>query len=175
MQSFENASGNARLSMMNVCGEIIKNNPLALFLGSGFTALTNAIVTSGVYATGAFIVSFATVAGIPVAIFVYYPYILKPILKKKNIILGLADWNSIFNVSSSLVENFILVKCVRIVFIGIMLQIVLKIITSILYAYQRSAIVNALALFTNILILLFLLVLPSKSISENLLMMSWVI
>ena len=39
MQSFENASGNARLSMMNVCGEIIKNNPLALFLGSGFTAL----------------------------------------------------------------------------------------------------------------------------------------
>lgn len=47
------------------------------------------IVTSGVYATGAFIVSFATVAGIPVAIFVYYPYILKPILKKKNIILGL--------------------------------------------------------------------------------------
>ena len=75
--------------MMNVCGEIIKNNPLALFLGSGFTALTNAIVTSGVYATGAFIVSFATVAGIPVAIFVYYPYILKPILKKKNIILGL--------------------------------------------------------------------------------------
>ena len=89
MQSFENASGNARLSMMNVCGEIIKNNPLALFLGSGFTALTNAIVTSGVYATGAFIVSFAIAAGIPVAIFVYYPYILKPILKKKNIILGL--------------------------------------------------------------------------------------
>lgn len=88
--------------------------------------------------------------------------------------IPLADWNSIFNVSSSLVENFILVKCVRIVFIGIMLQIVLKIITSILYAYQRSAIVNALALFTNILILLFLLVLPSKSISENLLMMSWV-
>ena len=88
--------------------------------------------------------------------------------------IPLADWNNIFNVSSSLVENFILVKCVRIVFIGIMLQIVLKIITSILYAYQRSAIVNALALFTNILILLFLLVLPSKSISENLLMMSWV-
>lgn len=88
--------------------------------------------------------------------------------------IPLADWNNIFNVSSLLVENFILVKCVRIVFIGIMLQIVLKIITSILYAYQRSAIVNVLALFTNILILLFLLVLPSKSISENLLMMSWV-
>ena len=32
MQSFENASGNARLSMMNVCGEIIKNNPLAYIL-----------------------------------------------------------------------------------------------------------------------------------------------
>ena len=29
--------------------------------------------------------------------------------------IPLADWNNIFNVSSSLVENFILVKCVRIV------------------------------------------------------------
>lgn len=89
MQSFENASGNARLSMMHLCGDIIKNNPLALFFGTGFSAITNAITVSGVYATGAFVVSFATAAGLPVALIVYYPYILKPIFTKKNIILGL--------------------------------------------------------------------------------------
>lgn len=86
--------------------------------------------------------------------------------------IPIVNWNYIFNVSSDVVNNRILVKTVEIVFIGIMLQIVLKIITSILYALQKSAIVNAMSLCTNILILIALLVLPSKSLEENLTTMS---
>ena len=81
---------------------------------------------------------------------------------------------AIFNVSESVLAYSDLEKSINIVFVGIMLQIVLKIVTSILYAMQKSAIVNALSLFTNIIIIGALLIIPSKDVASNLITMSWV-
>lgn len=84
------------------------------------------------------------------------------------------DWNDILNVERNIVDCQTLTHCIRIVFCGIMLQIVLKIITSILYAIQKSAIVNMLGLTTNIVIYIMLFTVPSQDIKSNLLTMSWI-
>ena len=82
------------------------------------------------------------------------------------------NWNSVFNVSEELIGNADLVVCVKIIFIGIILQLVLKIVTSILYALQKSAVVNMLALISNIIILIAVWCLPSRSLALNLKTMS---
>lgn len=78
----------------------------------------------------------------------------------------------VLNIDSSNIEYVSLQKSVIIVFCGIILQIILKIISSILYAMQMSVVVNFLGLLSNGIILLMLLVTPSKSIEENLITMS---
>ncbi len=87
-------------------------------------------------------------------------------------VIPLVNWNDIFNIETSVVSNDTLVLCVRIIFVGIMLQIVLKIIASILYALQKSAMVNLLALSSNVIILIALIFAPAKDISSNLITMS---
>lgn len=90
------------------------------------------------------------------------------------ILLRSINLYSIFNVDETILNYADLEKSVIIVFIGIMIQIVLKIVTSILYAMQKSAVVNMLALLTNIIILGALYIIPSKDIATNLITMSWV-
>lgn len=90
------------------------------------------------------------------------------------LVIPCLDWNKIFNIDKAVIDNTVLILCVRIVFSGIMLQIVLKIITSILYAVQKSAIVNFLSLLSNTLILLLVLTIPSSDLASNLILMSWI-
>lgn len=82
------------------------------------------------------------------------------------------NWNSLFNVSSSIVSNDDLAICVEIIYFGIVIHLVLKIISSILFALQKSAIVNFLALCTNIIILSCVMLIPSDSLAVNLKTMS---
>ena len=84
------------------------------------------------------------------------------------------SWNSVFNVEPAVMSNAALSRCMQIVFSGVMVSIVLRIVTSILYALQLSAVVNSLSLVTNGLILAAVLLLPSRSLEENLTTMSWV-
>lgn len=88
------------------------------------------------------------------------------------LIIPQLNWNSIFNVSAEIASNQLLSLCVQIVFSGIILQIVLKIVTSILYALQKSAVVNVLSLCTNVIVLVMLMIIPRRSIGENLITMS---
>lgn len=90
------------------------------------------------------------------------------------IVIPLVDWNAILNVDMELISKQELASCIKIVFLGIMLQLVLKIITSVLYAIQKSAIVNAMALVSNLIILMFVLFLPSQDLVTNLKRMSFV-
>lgn len=80
----------------------------------------------------------------------------------------------VFNVDASVIDYHYLQSATVTVFLGIMLQIVLKIVTSILYAMQKSAVVNVLGLFTNIIILCALCFVSSKDIGTNLVVMAWV-
>jgi len=74
------------------------------------------------------------------------------------VLIGFVDWNPILNISSNVISNSILIKSIRLVFIGIIFNFFLKIITSILYAMQKSALSNLISLISNSLILLYTLI-----------------
>ena len=69
-----------------------------------------------------------------------------------------ADWASLLNYDGGAVSARVLQLSVLIVFFGIMLQFLLKLLTSVLFALQKTALNNLLFLFGNIGILVFLLV-----------------
>lgn len=81
---------------------------------------------------------------------------------------GYLDWNKILHVRVSLLPNDTLLLIIRILFIGIMLQFLLRLISSILMAMQKPAIPNFIALISNVFLLLFLLFLDSSTITDNL-------
>lgn len=104
-------------------------------------------------------------------------YVLMICLASVILILGeigipQLNWNKIFNIDTSVISTDVLVKCMQTVFLGVVVSIVLKIITSILYALQYSAIVNFLTLIPNIIILVFLCIVPSGNLEMNLKTMS---
>lgn len=84
------------------------------------------------------------------------------------------NWNSIFNVSAKLVDNTILSHCVFIVYFGILLQFIVKLASSVLYALQKSALVNLMSLISSAFIVLALVVIPSSTMEINLYTMALV-
>jgi Polysaccharide biosynthesis protein. len=82
------------------------------------------------------------------------------------------NWNKVFNVSEELVSAHTLYFVVRYIFIGIILQFYLNTISSILYALQKSAINNLISLTISISQLLFVLLAPSGTPQDNLLILS---
>ena len=71
------------------------------------------------------------------------------------------NWNGVFNVDVAVVSAKTLKAVVLCAFVGIMLQFFFRLISSILYAMQKSALNNLIALVTSVLQLLFVLVAPS--------------
>ena len=84
------------------------------------------------------------------------------------VLIPFLNWNSILNIDSVLINNDVLMHCVFIVYYGVLLQFLLKLITSVLYAIQKSAVVNLMSLISSSLIILSLSVLPSSTIERNL-------
>lgn len=84
------------------------------------------------------------------------------------ILIPLADWNSFFNVEPTLIPAETLVQVVRYAFIGIALQFFLRLVSSILYALQKSAVNNAISLITSVLLLAFALLAPVAAPAESL-------
>ena len=82
------------------------------------------------------------------------------------------DWNIVFNISKNTISEDTMLFTVRYVFIGIMLQFLLRLISYILYAMQKSALTNLLALITSIMQLIFILIAPRYDIETNLIMIS---
>ena len=84
----------------------------------------------------------------------------------------LLDWNSLLNIRAEVVSSEVLEAAVRNVFIGVTLHFFLKLISSVIYALQKSAWNHALSLIGNILRLAFVLLAPSTNAQSNLLMLS---
>lgn len=84
------------------------------------------------------------------------------------------SWNKILNVSTDIVDNATLSMVVMIVFIGIMLQFVIKLVNYVLYALQKSALVNFLVFCSSVLTLIALYILPSTTLEANLYRMAFV-
>lgn len=90
-----------------------------------------------------------------------------------SIIIGIGafnkvNWNNIFNIQSNIISNKVLSDTVIIIFIGILIQFLLKLITSILYALQKSAYINFINLVNSIIILIYVICAKTKSIEYNL-------
>ncbi|WP_447636140.1 lipopolysaccharide biosynthesis protein [Flavobacterium microcysteis] len=78
------------------------------------------------------------------------------------------NWNSVFNIPEIKIPPVHLLKVIRIVFIGIMIQFFLKLITSVMFALKKSALPALLSLISTILLLLFLAIAPKQSEIDNL-------
>jgi len=68
------------------------------------------------------------------------------------------SWNKVFNISIEILSTEVLNKSIFILLLSIFLQFMLQLITSILYALQKSFIPGFLNLTTNVLMLTFVLV-----------------
>jgi O-antigen/teichoic acid export membrane protein len=87
---------------------------------------------------------------------------------------GYLDWNKILHVHAKVLSNDTLLSVVRIIFIGIMLQFLLRLISSILMAMQKAALPNFISLISSALLLLFLMMMTSSTITENLKNLSYI-
>lgn len=88
------------------------------------------------------------------------------------IIIPFCGWNKILGISNEILRHKELVRCIVIVYTSVVIQILLKMITSVLYAQQKSALVSLLPVLTNTLMLLFVLVFPRGTAEKNLLLLS---
>ncbi|MGN7763266.1 hypothetical protein [Paenibacillus sp. 22594] len=82
------------------------------------------------------------------------------------------NWNSIFNISDDLISSSTMHFVVKCVFYTIMLQLFLGLISSILYAIQKSAVNNLITLMTSTTQLVFVLLFNSVDIESNLKILS---
>lgn len=84
----------------------------------------------------------------------------------------LLDWNKVFNISDSIISNDLLIKVVAINITTILLQFFLRIINSLIYAINKSAINNFIALLTAVSQLLFVLLYKGSNTTHNLIVLS---
>ena len=84
----------------------------------------------------------------------------------------LINWNKVFNISTSIVSAQAIKLSVKIIFIGIMVQFLLRLVSSILYAMQLSSLNNFLTLLTTIINLVYISIADSRGNDKNLIAMS---
>lgn len=80
------------------------------------------------------------------------------------IVSNLVNWSSILNISSEKISNNILKTIMIISFFNIFIRFFLNLINSILYALQKTFIINLVSLITNITLLIYLM--KSKNIND---------
>ena len=82
------------------------------------------------------------------------------------------NWNRVFNITTDVISSKAMLASVIIVFVGIIMQFVFKLINSVLYAMQKSTVNNFLVLAVSVLGLVYVLVAPSGTNDRNLIMMA---
>lgn len=78
------------------------------------------------------------------------------------------QWHSFFNISGNTISDNVLISAVRNVYISILLQFFLRLVTAILYALQKSSVNNFITLIISLLQLIFALIAPTRSSEESL-------
>lgn len=91
-----------------------------------------------------------------------------------SIVLGFMPWNQLLGISEQAMQPTMLLKAVRIVFISIVLQFVLRLITSISFAMQKSYVSSLLNLCTNVVMLAYVLFANHSGRNGSIVMMAWV-
>lgn len=75
------------------------------------------------------------------------------------------SWNKVFNISTDLIDAATMTSAVQILLASIILQFILRLVTSILYALQEAFVPSLLNLSTTIMLLIFVLV--SNALNQN--------
>lgn len=82
------------------------------------------------------------------------------------------NWNVVFNVSKEKISIDTLIFMVTVLMIGILIQFWLKLVISIFYALQKSAMTGLLVLISNSLMLFFALTINAESLEESIRILS---
>lgn len=90
------------------------------------------------------------------------------------VVFPFINWNTVFNISHSVISEKVLLETVLIIFGGIALQLVLKLISSLLMSLQKAAVPSFIGMISNIIVLLYVSLSPSKDIETNLITLAWV-
>lgn len=73
------------------------------------------------------------------------------------LIIPYVNWNHFFNISTNIVDSTVMIQVIKYIYIGIMLQFFFRLISSILYALQQSAVNNFLLLLISLMQLFYIL------------------
>lgn len=84
------------------------------------------------------------------------------------------NWNNFLNISKNIINPNILFNSIFIIFLTVLFQLFLRLIISILYALQKTAISNAISLISNTIILLFIISFKFESTSKSLSYLSYI-
>ena len=90
-----------------------------------------------------------------------------------SVVIHLLNWNEILHINENDLSAATLTYAIQIVFIGVLIQFVLKLVTSILYAIQRSGIVNFLTLLSNVIIFIVIKLLPPGNTESSFIAISY--
>ena len=90
-----------------------------------------------------------------------------------SIAIHLLNWNAILNIEETELPLHVLRYAIQIAYIGILIQFVLKIITSILFAIQKSSLVNFLTFLSNVIIFIVINLLPAGDTSSSIIAISY--
>lgn len=84
------------------------------------------------------------------------------------------NWNGFFNINSDVISNNIFIQCMNILLVGILINFVLRIFSSILYAMQKPFLNNLLALLSSIIQVLYLYFGRTNILENNLINLCYV-
>ena len=84
-----------------------------------------------------------------------------------NMVLTQISVNDLFHISQKVISSELLKQSIQIQIGGVLVQFVLKLISSILYSMHKAAVPGILSLVSNISILLFMLLLPNRTDGRN--------
>lgn len=94
-------------------------------------------------------------------------FVVVGIIIASYFIIPIINWNLVFNISSEIITEDTLLFMVRILFCGIMINFLLKLISSIFYALQKSVLPSILTLSTSIILLIYITVVKNNDIDYN--------
>lgn len=136
-----------------------------LGIGNGLrNKLVESISKKDNEATKKYISSSYILTGILTLILIIASFILLPYL----------NWNTILNISKLQIDEKTLLYVIQIIFSGILLQFFLRLINSVLFAIQKSAITNLLSLISVMLQVLFVIFIKTGNLMTDFINLAWV-
>ncbi len=100
--------------------------------------------------------------------------IILPIFIVGSVVLILFDLNSFFNISEAIISAKTLKLSMFILFFGVCISFILKLIHNVVYAIQKSYLNNVMALMVSVIPLIYVFLFKGENVEKNLIALSLV-